>query len=383
MGIAFLGLGNRIEHKDEKALLKEICQTLDMSFFSDFPGAQPVTMSRSDLEDLKRKDYYVCEKSDGVRSLLYLKTIKNKTYVFAIDRNCHFVQIKKKVIPQHPILFDGEIIKNKDNTFTYMIFDTIIYNGRCIAQESLHTRLNAASNYLYNTKKWLDHIGEKNDKFFSLVVKMMHKSYGLAEVYRKIIPEQTHENDGLMFTCVDHAYVPGSCRAFLKWKPPYLNSIDFRLKKSNTVKDFYYLYALIRYGNEIIFGTYWSDEIVKDLECNVKARDGKDQMEYYKEKIDYSNLDGKIGEFSYKPNEYTLEDGTFNMIQGRWSLLRIRTDKSSPNGYKTALNIVFSIQENLSYEELEKSIPEIRSHWKNRKAQNKRKAEEVPVQKRN
>jgi mRNA guanylyltransferase len=69
-------------------------------------------------------------------------------------------------------------------------------------------------------------------------------------VFAVDIPALQHGNDGLIYTCVNAAYLPGKtdpnmfdrspglCRSFindvfllsrLKWKPPSENSIDFRL----------------------------------------------------------------------------------------------------------------------------------------------------------
>ena len=36
-----------------------------------------------------------------------------------------------------------------------------------------------------------------------------------------------HENDGLIFTKLNSPYKPGTDDTLIKWKPPYLNSIDF------------------------------------------------------------------------------------------------------------------------------------------------------------
>jgi mRNA guanylyltransferase len=64
---------------------------------------------------------------------------------------------------------------------------------------------------------------------FDIVAKHQERSYSVAQVINGIIPTLQHGHDGLIFTCVESAYMPGTDENILKWKPPNENSIDFKL----------------------------------------------------------------------------------------------------------------------------------------------------------
>ena len=60
-----------------------------------FPGAQPVSFERKHIGDLLNENYFVSEKADGVRVLLFTRVVSNKEESYLIDRknNYYFLPV--------------------------------------------------------------------------------------------------------------------------------------------------------------------------------------------------------------------------------------------------------------------------------------------------
>jgi mRNA guanylyltransferase len=61
-------------------LKENVCKLLgtDMSP-RKFPGAQPISFDSGHLEELCRENYFVSEKADGIRCLLYTRTLPDSS----------------------------------------------------------------------------------------------------------------------------------------------------------------------------------------------------------------------------------------------------------------------------------------------------------------
>ncbi|KAM3851288.1 mRNA-capping enzyme isoform 3-T3 [Vipera latastei] len=210
-----------------------------------FPGAQPISMDEQNIKLLEQKPYKVSWKADGTR---YMMLIDGKNEVYMIDRDNSVFHVSNLEFP-----FRKDPRVHLENT---------LLDGEMI----------------------IDKLLEGN-----------------------FAREVSHEVDGLIFQPVGK-YKPGRCDDILKWKPPSLNSVDFRLKLARVVGEgllprnvgLLYVGSLDRPFAEI--------KVTKDLK----------------------QYDNKIIECKFENNS--------------WVFMRQRIDKSFPNAYSTAMAVCNSIQ---------------------------------------
>ncbi|XP_007421845.1 mRNA-capping enzyme isoform X1 [Python bivittatus] len=283
-----------------------------------FPGAQPVSMDEQNIKLLEQKPYKVSWKADGTR---YMMLIDGKNEVYMIDRdnsvfhvsNLEFPFRKDPRVHLENTLLDGEMIIDKVNGQVvprYLIYDIIKFSGQpvgdcdfnirlsCIEKEIIFPRHDKMKNGQID--KAQEPFSVRNKPFFDI-----HVAKKLLE--GNFAREVSHEVDGLIFQPIGK-YKPGRCDDILKWKPPSLNSVDFRLKIARVAGEgllprnvgLLYVGSLDRPFAEI--------KVTKDLK----------------------QYDNKIIECKFENNS--------------WVFMRQRIDKSFPNAYNTAMAVCNSIQ---------------------------------------
>ncbi|KAF7682412.1 mRNA-capping enzyme subunit alpha [Astathelohania contejeani] len=337
-------LGNQISSKDSRLLLKQIHEIIDTMGVTPqshqlFPGAHPVTLLQKNIDVLLEEDYYVCEKSDGIRLMLYIFTKDNITRGFFFDRKNIFYHIQLPFPILIDTLLDGEFfidIVNEKKYLVFSIFDTLIYNGKNYQSEKLIDRLGIANKFQKELCTYWSQISPP----FKITVKQMYKSYGFYQVYKEAY-KLHHGNDGLIFTPVNNKYIPFSNEMKIyKWKPPHLNTVDFLLCPLNSG-----IYKLQCYGKQGSLITF----------------------DYFIPEEDNSEYNNSIGEFFFDEKRETCDVmDDYSIYEGSWSLLKIRRDKTTPNSFKIVNNILISIKENLTFKDLEKYYEPMCKNWKQR-----------------
>ncbi|XP_034436022.1 mRNA-capping enzyme isoform X2 [Hippoglossus hippoglossus] len=276
--------------------IQRMCQEMSEWERSGFPGAQPVSMDRQNLRFLEQNPYKVSWKADGTR---YMMLINGKNEVFMIDRdntvfhmaNLEFPFRKDPRVHLSNTLLDGEMIIDKVNgqpVPRYLIYDIIKFNGQPVGQCDFNIRLLCIEKEIISPRMEKMKTGQidKTKEPFSV----RNKPFFDIHAARK-------------------RYKAGRCDEILKWKPPNLNSVDFRLKITKVGGE-----GLVPQTVGLLYvGSY--DRPFAQMKASKELR----------------QYDNKIIECTFASNS--------------WVFMRQRVDKSFPNSYETAMAVCNSIKE--------------------------------------
>lgn len=293
---------------------------------SGFPGAQPVSMDKQNIKLLEQKPYKVSWKADGTR---YMMLIDGANEVFMIGRdnsvfhvsNLEFPFRKDLRVHLSNTLLDGEMVIDRVNGQAvprYLIYDIIKFNAQPVGDCDFNTRLQCIEREIISPRheKMKTGLIDKTQEPFSV----RYKPFYYICTSRKLLEgrfakELSHEMDGLIFQPTGK-YKPGRCDDILKWKPPSLNSVDFRLKITRMERE-----GLLPQKVGLLY--------VGGYERPFAQIKVTEELKQY---------DNKIIECKFENNS--------------WVFMRQRTDKSFPNAYNTAMAVCNSISSPVTKEML-------------------------------
>ncbi|RDX56478.1 mRNA capping enzyme, alpha subunit [Lentinus brumalis] len=366
--------GTPVPHNsDQERWLKRYVANLCRLDHERFPGSQPVSFAAKDLAKLEAEDYWVAEKSDGIRVLLLVQTdtATNDQMVYLIDRHNTYRALTGLYFPHHedprmPLrntLVDGELVidvdpRTKQETLRYLAFDCLVVDDQCVMSRPLdkrYGRLTAWMDKPYQ-KMMRDHPHMAMQQPFQFKVKDVKFSYHVEDVFNIDIPALHHGNDGLIYTCVSTPYAPGTDQNILKWKPPSENSIDFKLVlrfapipgKPNTpdlqTKPVFELHVWC--GDDRGVPRYELYDVMH-----------VEDDEWERMKTSNEQFDDRIVEVHWDP------------VGEHWRMMRFRSDKPNGNHKSVVDNIIKSIADGVEKDALLARSLSIRNNWKTRHGQ--------------
>lgn len=336
-----------------------------------FPGSQPISFSVRDLARLESHDFWVCEKSDGVRVLLFVLTDPGtgEQTTFIIDRHNTYRQLSGLYFPHHenprkPLLdtlVDGELVVDVDprtqrETLRYLAFDCLIADNQNVMSKPLDKRCGRLNTWFFKPyeKMMIDHPHMASQQPFQIKVKQTTFSYHVRTVFDGI-PSLQHGNDGLIYTCVSTRYSPGTDNNILKWKPPSENSIDFKLvlrfpplAHDPKTPDFH--------AKPLFLLHAWT------------GGDGAQNYEQYDEMYVEDDEWERLKQSGEQIDDRIVEVH-WELEHSRWRMMRFRDDKPNGNHISVIEKIIQSIADGVEKETLLERSDAIRNAWKARLGQ--------------
>ncbi|WBW74530.1 mRNA guanylyltransferase Ceg1 [Schizosaccharomyces osmophilus] len=350
-----------------------------------FPGSQPVSFAHKHLQTLKEKDYYVCEKSDGIRFLMYMTkdpSRPDRPTVYLIDRHPNYYHISNLIYPiptdvsgkamHTETVLDGELILERfpdgKKQLKFLVFDCLACDGKLYMNRPLDKRIGVFMvNIIIPLRQFMEKFPKSVSTFpFITEGKKMERSYGIEMLFRDIIPSLHHGNDGLIFTCVETPYITGTDHNLLKWKPKTINTLDFMLGLEFTEAD--------EQGN-VNFDSM--------PQFHLGVYHGRNSYSHFADMYVDEEEWEKLKSFNTPLQDRVIECSLDE--ENQWRFLRFRDDKSEANHISTVESVLKSIEDAVSEEDLLHEAYAIKHAYNQRHPkppsnEKKRKAQEEPVQ---
>jgi mRNA capping enzyme, catalytic domain/mRNA capping enzyme, C-terminal domain len=186
-----------------------------------FPGPQPVSIERKHFPILRRSEYLVCEKSDGVRHLFVVLKYGDKKMCIMMNRanDMFLAPLNLPKIAYDGTVLDGELVQGN----LLLVYDAVYVAGTSVRNLNLIQRMEHANRVVKNIMKL------KTD-IITIKCKTFYNFKNFESFQREFLPTLTYKTDGLVFTPLHEPIRVGTHETMFKWKPRDLNTIDFQVK---------------------------------------------------------------------------------------------------------------------------------------------------------
>ena len=278
-----------------------------------FPGPQPISLEIKDTPKLKQYEYKVCEKTDGMRFLLYGVNFYNTNRIFLVDRSFKFYEIENIEFHNNfykETIFDGELIKNDNKEWLYYCHDCICLAGVNVAKSTLNIRLEFINKCLSELFIKSDNIQIRLKPFWSFLK---------FPDYLKYHNKSNHKVDGIIFTPVKLPVSTGTQHTLFKWKEKHTFDLLVKWVDLNEHRRRYDLFFMD------------NSKLVKYVSMNNRTFKGK---QFHNEYINISNGKNNVIIECYYEDD-------------RYKPILIRDDKTFPNSIRTVEKTHLNIKENI------------------------------------
>ena len=311
---------NNIEFQNK--VLEILCRWWNDFECKIFPGPQPVSIERKHFDLIKQNEYWVCEKTDGVRFIFLAVKINDIPFCLCINRrrDIYLLNFELEDSVFEGTIFDGELVFDNDkNAYKYLVYDSTRISGKDITKQKHSERLR-------ETLSVIEYIKYDEDSSFEIHFKFFAPLNQIEAYLSNNLITLTHATDGLIFTPENEEIKSGTHFTMFKWKECSNNTIDFSIIYNDKTTNF----------------TCWLSSNKRRL-----------QMKNIHLCFDQSNknIHSIIREFQKKDNIRNCIIECLYISENEWKPIKYRDDKIHPNNMLTYQKTLLNIRENIKSHE--------------------------------
>ncbi len=298
-----------------------------------FMGANPVSIERRHFGQLAAETYYVTEKSDGVRFLMYCTRFEGEDVVVLVNRRMQTYVTQADVpaklydgqgqFPTKGTILDGELATDvQTDRSVFLVFDGVVVGGTPVHHRPFCHRMIAVADALGPIPGRDDHVSLKEKYGLGVRIKHFFSLHKAWPVFMRHYDEanRTFNTDGIIL-------VPNSCgvrtgrhEGMFKCKPAEQNTVDLEV---------------VEFGGRRCLGIY-----------SHRRRELYSVNAVPPTTVDMHLEIGQIVECKYE--------------KGVWHPLLVRTDKDTPNDSITLERTLVNISEAIGMHEFSRfSVPHL------------------------
>lgn len=366
----------------------------------DFPGSMPVNLVRRNFSLLETNEYFVTEKSDGVRYLMYVVNVAGPTepsqlHAVVMDRAKQISlvlgsQQLGKALGAGTVL-DGELIFHKHlGREVYLIFDILSLDGEKLMDRPFSQRLAVINNTIVpristakvansssssgsssNISSHSGSIGGESAQSLMVFPKQFFPKREITRLVRRfrlaaggehiyvlnptppaalppyggnntMIHGMLHKSDGIVFQ-PDTPYQMRTDTQLLKWKWLELASVDL----------------LVTFEDDVV-RLYAGGVDGQRIECTQRSRltglTNVPQFDSYRLWADVKEFIAARPPMAGSAGLPCIVEVSYSSVAGGWHYHCIRSDKTIPNNINTVMSVFMELADDISIEELEYTL---------------------------
>ena len=334
----------------------------------EFIGCKPVNLLHKNISIIRRKEYFLTEKSDGTRYLLFVVEdthLEGRPPVAVLmDQS----KTLRKMRGGHEIgralrlgtVLDGELVYNRSFRETvFLVFDVLMIDEVPDLHDPFSIRVakiekdimpRCAEYMAASASATSDGAsdGDVAEKPTKLIRKVFYPKKDISVLISKMRYEdgervfmdtarRHHKSDGIIFQ-PDTPYKFSADIDLLKWKWPELQSVDLQAVPHKS-----------RDGDttHVTLSATGPDYVLIDCTKRASTHVGLGKFDTYRLLADMQeDGHGKAG-------SPVIVECAYDTAIGMWRYLRLRKDKENPNHIDTVLGVFAEMAEAISIEELE------------------------------